>query len=406
VSRLGRIIPALLLLTAAWCQAAGRIEGTIRDGSQAVVPQTSIVCVAEDTGFRFQTHSDREGNYAVIVPDGAYNIIVRHPGFDSAARIGLLVPRAGTLHVDFELQPSSVSETVDVRDASESLGFAESAATILKPNALRGLPRNDGAVTGLLSLVPGVLSTPASRGEAGQFSSAGGRPNTNQFSVDGVSANNAVAGAGWPSFLPGGRLPEMTALGTTHALSMLDAIQEVRLETQGEGAGAAQTPGANIIIHTRSGTNHFHGSFFINARPQALGANDWFTNRYGLGSDAPGLHEEGGSLGGPLGKADSDNPTFFFASAERLSLQEGYAWTTTVPSRLARVLSPNSVLSLLNEFPVPNGPDLTPGISQLIGKPPCPLASRPAPCESIVSYPRPCVLFFATPIRPRGVTPA
>ena len=156
-------------------------------------------------------------------------------------------------------------------------------------------------MTGLLSLLPDILVTPASRGEPGQFSSAGARPNTNRFSVDGVNGNNAVSGAGWPSFLPGGRLPDMTALGTTHGLAMLDAMQEVRLETQGEGVGAAQTPGANIVIRTRSGTNQIHGLFLRQcAKPQALGANDWFTNRYGLGNDAPTLNEEGGSIGGPL----------------------------------------------------------------------------------------------------------
>jgi hypothetical protein len=329
-----------------------------------VVPETSILCVAEDTGFRFNVESDAEGNYSMTVPEGSYNIIVRRLGFEPVASVGVRVPRGAALRVDFELKPSSVGESITVLDTPETTEIPSTATAVLKPDEVRALPRNDGTVTGLLSLVPGILYTPASRGEPGQFSSFGARPNTNRFSVDGVNGNNAVAGAGWPSFLPGGRLPDMTAMGTTHGLSMVDAIQDVSVETQGEGAEAVQAPGANIMIHTRSGTNQVHGSFFFNGRFQGLGANDWFTNRYGLGNDAPTLNEEGGSFGGPLRR----DRTFFFLSAERLELHQGYAFTTTVPSMLARTLSPASLLSLLNEFPAPNGPDLSPGISELIGR--------------------------------------
>ncbi len=363
---------ASLCLCAAWCTGAGQLEGTIRDSSQAVVPETSVLCVAEDTGFRFHVQSDTEGNYSMKVPEGSYNLIVRRRGFEPVASIGVRVPQGGAIRVDFELKPSSVGETITVLDVPENTQPASTAVTVLKPEEARSFPRNDGAVTGLLFLVPGILNTPASRGEPGQFSSAGARPNTNRFSVDGVNGNNAVAGAGWPSFLPGGRLPDMTALGTTHGLAMLDAIQDVSVDTQSEGTDTVQTPGANIMIHTRSGTNQVHGSFFFNGRAQGLGANDWFTNRYGLGNDAPTLNEEGGSIGGPLRR----DRTFFFLSAERLELHQGYAFTTTVPSMLARTLSPAGLLSLLNEFPAPNGPDLTPGISELIGRSSMPAGLR------------------------------
>jgi hypothetical protein len=355
---------AATLLCTPWCRGAGRLEGTVHDASGAVVPGTSILCVAEATGFRFQAESGLNGSYALTVPDGRYNIIVRRAGFRPIARIAALVPLGGTLLVNFELQPSSVWEIVTVSDVPEGAVSAGPGATVIRLDDALALPRNDSAVTGLLSLAPGVLFTPASRGEAGQFSSLGARPNTNTFSVDGVGGNNAVAGAGWPSLLPGGRLPAMTALGTTHDLAILDSIQEVAVEPQGNTAGFGQTPGANIIIHTRSGTNHIHGSFFGGARPVALGANDWFANRYGLGRDPPSLTEEGGTFGGPVRR----DRTFVFLAAERLGIRQGYGWTTTVPSVAAREISPRDLLALLNEFPLPNGPDLALGISELIGE--------------------------------------
>src|SRR5262249_46242678 len=105
-------------MSAVWCHGGGRLEGTIRDGSQAVVPDASILCVPEDTVFRFHVQSDHDGNYMLIAPDGAYNIIVRHAGFNSDARIGVRVPPEGTLRVDFELRPSRIGETITVTDVA------------------------------------------------------------------------------------------------------------------------------------------------------------------------------------------------------------------------------------------------------------------------------------------------
>jgi hypothetical protein len=355
------VILASALLWTTCCFGSGRLEGTVRDSSEAVVPNTLIFCIGAETGFRFSTESDQNGNYALTVPDGRYNLIVRQNGFRPMVRIGVFVPGGGMLRVDFELMPNTIRQEMTVSDFLDQDGAAAPGSTVLSPDDLRALPRNDGAVTGLLSLVPGLVSTPANRGEPGQFSSLGARPNTNGFLVDGVSANSAVAGAGWPSLLLGGRLPAMTALGTTHDLAMFDSIQEVTVNPQ---SGIADAPGATIFVRTKSGTNDFHGSFFYNARPRALGASDWFANRYGLGQDAPALNEEGGSTGGPLRR----DRTFFFVAAEKLAVRQGYAWTTTVPSELARAISPASLLSLLNEFPAPNGPELTIGISELIGE--------------------------------------
>ena len=60
--------------------------------------------------------------------------------------------------------------------------------------------------------------------------------------------------------------------------------------------------------------------------------------------------------------------TFFFIAGEKLDLQQAYTWTTTVPSLTARQLTqPTSLQTLLNQFPAPNGPNLTFGLSELVG---------------------------------------
>jgi hypothetical protein len=363
--RIAAVIAALG--AASLCRgAAGSLEGTVRDSSLAVVPNALLSGIQEETGFRFSIESDSRGEYALALPEGHYNIIVRRFGFRTVAQMGVEVAAGAKVRIDFRLEPGSLFEAVTVADFADfrmTRALVDSSGAVIRPDELGVLPQNDRTVTGLLMFAPGLLITPANGGEPGQVSSLGARPNTNRYTVDGVSANNAVAGGGWPSFLPGARLPAMTALGTTHDLALYDAIEEVHVVSQGLTPAAGRAPGGNIVIQTRSGTNQFHGSLFYAGRPAALGAADWFANRYPLAHHDPHLSDEGASAGGPLRR----DRTFFFISAERLDLRQVYSWTTTVPSLAARALAAAPLQGYINQFPVPNGPPLSFGIAELRG---------------------------------------
>jgi hypothetical protein len=356
----------IALIGAFSIQAAplGLLQGTVRDTSQAVIPKSTVSCIQDENGFRFATTSDGSGDYRLQVPEGHYTVVVRRTGFRTVSQMGIFVSSNGAQHVDFQLDPAPVSSVLTVTDTPVARPFAEAdGTTVIDPSTLAGLPRSDRTVTGLLSLAPGTLLTPANSGEPGQVSILGARPNTNLFTVDGVSANNAVSGGGWPSFLPGAKLPALTALGTTHDLALPDDIAEVRLEPQAFSPEFASAPGATIAIQTRSGTNQVHASIRYDSRPGALAANDWFANRINLGRHVSRLGDESVSLGGPLWR----DHTFFFIAGEKLDLQQAYTWTSTVPSLAARQLAPASLQSVLNQFPAPNGPNLTFGLAELVG---------------------------------------
>jgi hypothetical protein len=357
------------MLGCAWlpCLTAaelGRLEGTVRDGSLAVVPGALVSSIQEETGFQFAATANGSGEFHLTVPAGHYNIVARRVGFRTVSRLGLAVTAGATRKVDFELHPDSVVETITVSDSVTLPAQIESRGTIVvRPDGLDGLPSSDRTVTGLLREAPGLLLTPANGGEPGQVSSLGARPDSNNYLVDGLSANNAVAGAGWPSFLPVASLPAMSALGTTHDLAVLDAIEEVIIDPQGLGTGTSQAAGAIIMVRTKSGTNQFHGSTFGILRPGGFAADDWFANRNGMDGGVNLLTDGGASAGGPLMR----DRTFFFAAAEILHLRQDYSWITTVPSMTERVLAPATLQPFLDQFPVPNGPALDFGIAELRG---------------------------------------
>ena len=354
-------------------QETRALEGTVRDVSGAVVPNTTVTCIQDEEGYRFAAVTDREGRYRFAVPEGHYNVVARRSGFRAVAKVGVYIEKEGLQNVDFVLGVNPVSESVTVSGYPVRASVAADDPMVV-PAAESGTPQNGRTITGLAMTAPGMLATPANSGEPGQISSQGARPNSNSYVVDGIYANNAVSGGGWPSFLPGTKLPSLTALGTTHDLALLDGILQVDLHPHSSAPEFGFTPGAMIAIQTRSGSNEIHGSLFQSLRPDGLAANDWFDNRFGLGPNASRMSNQGFSVGGPLRR----ERTFFFLAGERLRLQQTYTWTATVPSLAARALAPVSLQSLFDEFPKPNGPNLTYGLSEYVAS-----VRRPAGLEAV-----------------------
>ena len=96
--------------------------------------------------------------------------------------------------VDFKLVVGSLQETITVEGSPTLLNSDDAAVgTVVGADQIERLPVNGGALLGLLELTPGLIVTPATRGEAGQFTVDGQRPNTHYFTVDGVSVNSGVS---------------------------------------------------------------------------------------------------------------------------------------------------------------------------------------------------------------------
>src|SRR6185312_4577631 len=184
------------------------------------------------------------------------------------------------------------------------------------------LPMNGRSFQTLIQLTPGVVLTTSNPSDSGQFSVNGQRASSNYWMVDGVSANIGV-GVNL-STSPGnglsGSLGSFSALGGTNSLVSVDAMQEFRIQTSTYAPEYGRTPGGQIAIVTRSGTNQFHGTAFDYLRNDALDANNWFngfTNNPPLPKAKERQNDFGGTVGGPIFK----DRTFFFFSYEGLRLQ-------------------------------------------------------------------------------------
>jgi hypothetical protein len=364
----------LLILAAAvplLAEERTQVSGVVRDQSDAVLPEAAITAVNEDTGIRRSTRVDAGGDFAIAaLPAGVYKITVRKAGFQTIARLNVRLNPGQNARLDFTMQIGSMREVVTIEDAPPLMNSTDaSVATVAGQQLIDGLPLNGRGLIGIVDLSPGVITTPATLGEAGQFSANGQRPNANYFTVDGVSANTGVSGSATPAQFSGGTLPSMTAFGTSQTLSPIEDIQEVRVQTSSFAPEFGRAPGANVGVTTRSGTNELHGAMFYSGRSAALNANDWFANAAGLGRAGSSLNNWGAAIGGPLVRDRS----FFFVNYEGLRLEEPFTWRSAVPSTASRHAAPSFLQPLLNAFPIPNGGDLGGGLSEFVAN-----AARPA----------------------------
>jgi hypothetical protein len=366
----GRLVSLIVFCvigpSAGLAQSSGSVCGQIEDPSSAAVSDAAVTVVNEDSGFRHAALSSDDGSYcAGPLATGLYKVTVRKEGFRTMIRFHVRVEGSEPARADFQMSLGSVLETITVED-SVSPRPEEDVAVITKlvREDLEKLPLDGRGVLGLVELAPGVNVVPATRGDAGQFVADGQRPNTNYFTVDGISANHGVSAGGLPAQTTGGALPVLSAFGSLDSLIPVESVQDFEIRSSTAASRFGRLPGASIAITSRAGSGEFHGSAAYTFRNEEMAANDWLANRAGEPRAAARESNLNATLGGPVWR----NRTFFFASYQRVSLLQPYTWLEPVPSLDARASAPAWAQPGLALFPEPNGPLLGKGLAQWDGQ--------------------------------------
>jgi len=344
------------------------VSGQVLDPSGLSIAGAQVKLVDIDRDTSTNTSTNNSGLYMFpSVKPGRYRMEVTAAGFKLVNATDLTVNVQDHLEQNFKLAVGSVSESVTV-EGGTSLVNTESASvsTVVDRQFAENLPMNGRSFQTLIQLTPGVVVLPSTTYDSGQFSINGQRASSNYWMVDGVSANigvgvNAVGGAGNAL---GGGLASFSAQGGTNSLVSVDAMQEFRIQTSTYAPEFGRTPGGQISIVTRSGTNQFHGTAFDYFRNDVLDASDWF-NGYINSPPLPKAQERQNDFGGTISGPLLNNRTFFFFSYEGLRLRLPQTLLTTVPDLSARQGAIPAMQPYLNAYPLPNGTDNIPtGIAQ------------------------------------------
>ena len=338
------------------------LTGIVVDQDNAVVTDADVLVKNVSESVRREATTGNDGEFTILqLPPGYYTVAVRHQGFATAEVRDVALKIRDQLALKIQLKLGRIGETVTIGADDSILQKNPALGLSLNRHFIEDLPVNGRSLQPLITLTPGIVSTKSTFSEQGQFSVNGQRANANYFLVDGVSANIGVAaGADGLGQSGGGSLPGLTALGSTPSLLSMDAVQEFKIHTNAYAPEFGRTPGAQVVITTRSGTDAFRGTLFEYFRGGAIGANDWFANRDGLKTLSIRQHDFGGVVSGPIIKKQ----TFFFASYEGLRLRLPQFATVEVPSLFARQSAAPQLKPFLNAFPLPNGAETSNGLAR------------------------------------------
>ena len=360
--------------------ATATLGGTVIDEQNSVIAGARVTVMNLVQGFQRTVQTNSDGVFVVpLLPPGSYIVKTDRDGFTTLEIRDVVLNVNDQVALSIQLKVGSITgEVITVLESQTLLEQTPAIGTSIDRQFVENLPVNGRSFQTLINLTPGVVVTKSTFGEQGQFSVNGQRADANYFTIDGVSANSGVSSGVSLGQTGGGSLPALAVTGGTNNLVSLDALQEFTIQTSTYAAEFGRTPGAQISIVTRSGTNNFHGTLFEYFRNDALDANDWFANSRGLLKAALRQNDFGMVFGGPvllprLGEGgrqlayDGHKRTFFFFSYEGLRLRVPQTAIVEFPSMSLRQMAPPQLRPFLNSFPIPNGPATKTGLAEFAG---------------------------------------
>ncbi|HVF86707.1 MAG TPA: carboxypeptidase regulatory-like domain-containing protein [Pyrinomonadaceae bacterium] len=309
------------------------ISGIITDESGAVVPAAGVTAINNGTSQRTGTTTNDEGFYVLnALAVGEYIIEAEKQGFKKFVRQGLTLSTAATVPLDIKLSPGDLNETVTVSGETSLLQARTSEVSqTIESQVVQDLPLGDRRTMNLIQITGSAVFVNYDAGGKPNFSLSGGRTQSQNFLIDGGTAQNMRLGIGQIDVDP-----------------PVETVQEVKVLNNSFSAEYGGSAGGVIIATTKSGTNDLHGSLFEYLRNDALDAANFFAPiENGKKVKSPVRYNVfGGTIGGPVllprfgegGPAvyNGRNKTFFFFAYEGARRTDGLIRNLTVPTAAQR----------------------------------------------------------------------
>lgn len=302
------------------------VQGSVADGSGAVVTGASVEATNTATGVVTRTTSNAIGRFvfASLQPGGPYTITVTASGFKTEVRSGIHLNLNQVAEIPIVLQIGTTTQKIEVTADATQLEASEGAiGQVIGNRSIENLPLNQRNVYSLVFLMPGVNGTVTAQYNSGNFSVNGGRPGTTAILVDGIPASP----------------PVVNPINGFAVFPSVDAVQEFKVQTTNYSAEFGRSGSGVINIILKSGANQLHGSLYEFLRNSDLDSNTFFAKRAGTPLPHFERSQFGGSLNGPviLPKLyDGQDKTFFLFSYEGLRQGTQSEGLITVPTALQR----------------------------------------------------------------------
>ena len=306
-----------------------QLSGRAMDPYAGAIPGVDIVVANTETGIRRRAVTNPDGYYSVaMLQPGPYRLLARKDGFQPASREGIVLHAADVLTVDLPLQIGIVTQQITVTAELRLLRTGDAqTGQVIDHRRIEELPQYNRNVLAFAQLAAGVNGTSDQPGadmygNVADFRINGGRTTQSEYVIDGVAVTDGYTHS-VPASVPS---PE--------------AVQEMKVVTNGLSAEYGRLSGGIVVLATRSGANQYHGAAYEYFKNQLLNANDWNSNRYGRPKGTFHNNIPGASLGGPVRMPKVYNgrdKTFFFFNYEGNRFSSGSnAALASVPTGLER----------------------------------------------------------------------
>ncbi len=311
--RIAIVLP-LFFYSIASAQVTGRVTGSVTDPGGAVVPKATVNLLLHG-GKRplLSTTTSNNGTFVIdqIRPE-MYDLVIESSGLRSFKVENLKVePNRTTDLPEIKLQLASTTQSAEVTAGAETVQTSSTEiSTTITADQIRRLPVGDRNPLGFIATQAGVGS--------GQFSTNinGAHESASTVTLNGINIQDNYLRDNDLDFTPN--------------LLLLDQVQEFTITTS--LSSAAASGGSQVSFVTPSGTNQFHGSGYWQNRNNKFAANDFFSNKEGIGLPRLNLNNVGATLGGPI-KRDK---LFLYVNYEAVRLRNQASEDATILTASAR----------------------------------------------------------------------
>ena len=226
------------------------------DSTGAIIPNVKVTVTNTATNVAFRTITSSSGDYyAPSLNPGTYSVSAESKGFQKSVTSGFTLAVDQKVRVDLALKPGAVTETLEVTAQAVTLDTDSAALSqLVSQQQVEELPLNGRNFMQLLLVGAGAVTVGGEQGtmrqgEGDAISVNGGRPEGNNYTLDGLVNTDPGAGYSGRDPVPGRHQEFKVESGTYPAEYGFSASQ--------------------INIVSKGGTNKLHGSFFEDNRNDA-----------------------------------------------------------------------------------------------------------------------------------------
>ncbi len=321
---------ALLIAAPAAAQFdRGSISGTIKDSQGGIVPGVTVTATSNQTQQTRTTVTDGSGFY--IFPNlqpGRYEVSAEIQGFKKSSRQGVQLDAAGSLTIEFTLQPGAISESVTVTAEATPLQTDVAVRKTVEAKDIELLSFSGRNPIGVPALKAGVIG--------GNFNNAGfSSLTTGGFNINGSRSDENII------YVDGAIASRTRSTGAIIGVQNADTVQEVQVLTANYMPEYGRASGGQIRFVSKSGSNRYSGNGSFYYRDESLQANTWSRNRSPNASENRGpapfdYKQYGYSFGGPIPGAMFRDKLFFFGAQEWVNFFQVQNNLAVVPTEAMR----------------------------------------------------------------------